>query len=73
MTSTYEVRLERGRAGWWVASIPAVPGAHTQGRSITQAMNRICQALSLWIDDARRSELRPVVHAARPPRRYRPR
>ena len=42
--------------------MPAVPGVHTQGRSIAQAMNRIREALSLWVDDARRAELRPVIH-----------
>lgn len=62
MVATYQVELERDEAGWWVASVPAVPGAHTQGRSIAQAMNRIREALSLWVRDADRAELRPVVH-----------
>ncbi len=61
MAATYQVELERDEAGWWVASVPAVPGAHTQGRSIAQAMNRIREALSLWVNDARRAELRPVI------------
>ena len=47
MASTYQVELERDERGWWAASVPAVPGAHTQGRSIAQAMNRIREALSL--------------------------
>ena len=62
MGATYQVELARDKGGWWVASVPAVPGAHTQGRSIAEAKNRIREALSLWVDDARQAELRPVIH-----------
>lgn len=62
MAATYQVELERDKSGWWVASVPAVPGAHTQGRSIQQAMNRIRKALALWVDDAAAAELVPKVH-----------
>jgi len=62
MAATYQVELERDDGGWWVAAVPAVPSAHTQGRSIVQAMNRMREALSLWVDDADRAELRPVIH-----------
>jgi predicted RNase H-like HicB family nuclease len=68
MATTYQVELERDDAGWWVASVPAVPGAHTQGRSIAQAMNRLRQALTLWVDDAEGAQLRPVVHLPSPAR-----
>ena len=51
MAATYHVELERDERGWWIASVPAVPGAHTQGRSIDQAMKRIREALSIarWV------------------------
>ncbi len=62
MGATYQVELERDEEGWWVASVPAVPGAHTQGRSIAQAMNRIREALSLWVPGAEDADLRPAVH-----------
>jgi len=62
MAATYQVEIERDERGWWVASVPAVPGAHTQGRSIAQAMNRIREALALWEADAERAELVPEVH-----------
>lgn len=62
MATTYQVELERDESGWWVASVPRVPGAHTQGRSIEQAMNRIREALALWVRDADQAELRPLVH-----------
>lgn len=62
MAATYQVELERDERGWWVASIAAVPGAHTQGRSIAQAMSRIREALSLWVAGAERADLVPAVH-----------
>jgi predicted RNase H-like HicB family nuclease len=54
---TYRVEIERDAAGMWVASVPSVPGAHTQGRTIDQARRRIREALSLWVDDGDRAHL----------------
>lgn len=62
MAAAYRVELERDERGRWVASVPAVPGAHTQGRSIAQAMNRIREALSLWVPGAERASLVPAIH-----------
>lgn len=52
---TYRIRYERDEDGWWVASVPSVKGCHTQGRSIAQARERIREALSLFVRDARRA------------------
>ena len=62
MGATYQVELERDERGWWVASVPAVLGAHTQARSIAQAMNRIREALSLWVTGAEQATLVPAIH-----------
>ena len=62
MAATYRVELERDERGWWVASVPRVRGVHTQGRSITQAMSRIREALSLWAAGAEHADLVPVIH-----------
>jgi predicted RNase H-like HicB family nuclease len=45
------IRFERDEDGWWVASALELPGCHTQGRSISQARQRIVEALGLFIDD----------------------
>ena len=42
-----KVVFERDELGLWVASIPKVPGCHTQGRSIAQARQRIREALEV--------------------------
>jgi predicted RNase H-like HicB family nuclease len=49
---SYRVRYERDEDGWWVASVRAVAGCHTQGRSIAEARRRIREALSLFVNDA---------------------
>lgn len=51
MSKSYKVRYELDESGWWVASIPAVPGCHTQGRTIEQAEERIREALSLYVPE----------------------
>ena len=49
---TFEVHYELDETGWWFATIPAVPGCHTQGRTIEQAENRIREALALFVTGA---------------------
>lgn len=53
----YSVKYERDRDGWWYASIPAVPGCHTQGSSLPQARERIRECLGLYDDSAQAATL----------------
>ncbi|HMC76596.1 MAG TPA: type II toxin-antitoxin system HicB family antitoxin [Vicinamibacterales bacterium] len=53
----YRVQYTRDESGWWQASVPAVRGCHTQGRTIDEARRRIRGALALFVDDARRATL----------------
>jgi len=46
---TFDVHYELDETGWWLATIPTVPGCHTQGRTIEQAENRIREALALFV------------------------
>lgn len=50
MANKHTVRYEHD-GNWWVATVPAVKGCHTQGRSIAQARNRIREALALCLGD----------------------
>ncbi|MBI4736549.1 MAG: type II toxin-antitoxin system HicB family antitoxin [candidate division NC10 bacterium] len=49
-TRRFTVVLERDEDGLYVASIPALAGCHTQGRSLDQAMRRIREAAELWLE-----------------------
>jgi predicted RNase H-like HicB family nuclease len=53
----YTVSYERDETGWWAAEVKEVQGCRTQGRSIAQARRRIRDALSLFIDDAKKAAL----------------
>jgi len=44
-------------SGHWIASVPAVKGCHTYGRSIHEARERIREALGLFVRDASRARL----------------
>ena len=64
---SYRVRYEQDDTGWWIASVPAVPGCHTQGRTIEQAEERIREALSLFISDSAASKAELVSDVQLPP------
>lgn len=68
MAAKYDVRYERDESGWWVASVPAVQGCHTQGRTIEEARRRIRQALSLFVDNAKGAKLVDDVQMPKPAR-----
>ena len=48
--SKYAVSLARDERGFWVATLPEVPGCSTQGRTIEQARERVREALQAWFD-----------------------
>ena len=45
MTLTLTIVFEEGDSGWIVASIPEVPGAHSQGRTREKARENVIDAL----------------------------
>lgn len=53
----FNVVIERGSDGVWLARVPKVRGCHTYGRALGQTRERIREALSLWVDDAESAEL----------------
>ena len=48
----FDVVIERDEAGFFVASIPALPGCHTQARSLDKLMVRIKEAAELCVEMA---------------------
>lgn len=50
MPSEYDVLIERDGEGNLVASVPAVPGCHTQARSMDELLERIKEALRLCLE-----------------------
>jgi predicted RNase H-like HicB family nuclease len=47
---TFHVTLEDGEDGWAVASVPALKGCHSQGRTRDEALENIREAIDLWLE-----------------------
>jgi predicted RNase H-like HicB family nuclease len=49
MNSRYAVVLEPGEKDWIVASVPSLPGCHSQGRTREEALNNIQEAIQGYV------------------------
>jgi predicted RNase H-like HicB family nuclease len=52
MTRVFDVVIEKDSEGFFVATVPVLPGCHTQARSLDQLMERIQEAMELCCDAA---------------------
>lgn len=50
MTRQFDVVVEKDAEGYFVASVPALPGCHTQARSLDDLMARIREAIELCLE-----------------------
>ena len=50
MSGVYTVVIEKDEDGYFVGSTLALPGCHTQARSIDQLMDRMAEAIAVYID-----------------------
>ncbi len=57
MASDYTVVVERDEDGFFVASVPSLPGCHTQARSLDELVERIKEATASCLDADHASEL----------------
>jgi len=49
----FKVVIERDKDGYFVASVPALPGCHTQARTFPELMERVRDAIQLCLEVAR--------------------
>jgi predicted RNase H-like HicB family nuclease len=50
MTRHFDVVIERDSEGFFVASVPAISGCHTQARSLDELMARVREAIELCLE-----------------------
>jgi len=50
MAHQFDVVVEKDSAGYFVASVPALPGCHTQAKSLDDYMERIREAIELCLE-----------------------
>jgi predicted RNase H-like HicB family nuclease len=51
MTSDFDVVVERDSEGYYVASVPALHGCHTQARFLDVLMERVQEVISLCMEE----------------------
>ena len=50
MVREFNVVIERDAEGYYVASVPALPGCHPQAKSLDKLMRRIQEAVELCLE-----------------------
>lgn len=50
MAHQFDVIVEKDAAGYFVASVPALPGCHTQAKSLDTLMERIREGIELCLE-----------------------
>jgi len=50
VTRQFDVIVEKDSAGFFVASVPEIPGCHTQAKSLDELMTRIREAIELCLE-----------------------
>ena len=63
MPQEFNVIVERDADGLFVASVPALPGSHTQATSRDELMSRIREAIALHLEE-RGGEVEPLEFVA---------
>lgn len=44
--------IEQDEDGWYVASVPSLPGCYTQARSLDELAERVREAVEAYLDGA---------------------
>lgn len=50
MQREYNVIIERDAEGYYVATVPALRGCHTQARSLDELIDRVREAIALCLE-----------------------
>jgi predicted RNase H-like HicB family nuclease len=50
MKRHFEVIIERDEEGYFIASVPALPGCHTQAKSLDTLMERVQEAIEVCLE-----------------------
>ena len=60
MKNEYTILIEKDEDGYYVGSIPALPGCHSQARSVDQLMERMEEAIALWLEVEQETDPSPL-------------
>lgn len=54
----YHIIIEKDEEGWYVGSVPEIPGCYTQARDIPQLLERIKEAIEVCLES--KEEITPM-------------
>ena len=46
----FTIVVERDEDGYYIAKVPSLPGCHTQAKSLDELMERVKEAIELYLD-----------------------
>ena len=55
----FTVLIEQDEDGWYVATVPDIPGCYTQGKSVAQVLDRVKEAIEVCLE-ADKEEIEPM-------------
>lgn len=55
MIKKYEVVIELGEDGWFVATVPALPGCITQGKTLEDALDNAKEAIEAYLESLKKN------------------
>lgn len=65
MSREFSVIIERDSKGYYVASVPSLPGCHTQAKSLDKLVERIQEAIELCLEIGENPELLDFIGVQR--------
>lgn len=60
LKNEYTILIEKDEDGYYVGSVPILPGCHSQARSVGQLMERMEEAIALWLDVEQETDPNPL-------------
>jgi predicted RNase H-like HicB family nuclease len=61
MKRKFGVLVEKDEDGYYVASVPTLPGCHTQARSLDELMERIKEAIEAYLEAEKDIEISEFI------------
>ncbi|MBI2173517.1 MAG: type II toxin-antitoxin system HicB family antitoxin [Candidatus Aenigmarchaeota archaeon] len=55
----FTVLIEEGEDGFYIARVPDIPGCHTQGKTVSQVLERVKEAIEVCLESDK-EEIKPM-------------
>lgn len=55
----YTTIIKQGEDGWYIATVPDIPGCYTQGKTVAEAIDRIKEAIEVCLKADKDDYIKP--------------